>query len=106
MKNYYKLSLPSNPLNSVASHKILKLGESNKHWYKAPHWHTYTDPELINETLLPEVTELLNSAGLKTTLIVVFFTNNDVSQERSFVHKDISLINNQWITTPFGINFK
>ena len=106
MKHFYKLNLPSNPLNAETSHKILKVSQSDKVWYKNPHWHTYADPEIIKEVLTPEVLSSLHALDLDPTLVIVFFMTKEVTPERSYIHKDTSYINGQWVTVPFGINFE
>lgn len=106
MKCHYKLQLPRNPLNEEIAHKILKTAPSDKLWYKNPHWHTFYEPEIINEVLSKELKECLHSVGLDPSLIVVFFITKEVTIERSFVHKDCTYIDGKWVSVPFGINFE
>ena len=106
MPNFYKLNLPSNPLNPLAEHKVLQVNESNKLWFKSPMLNTYSDPDLIKEVLAPEVFDQLIDLGLEPALIVVFFMTKDVPYERSFIHRDYAYNGNKWVTVPFGINFE
>jgi hypothetical protein len=107
MKCHYKLKLPSQLLNESTKHKILTIETSdNEYLKKLPEIPTFNDPAIIKEVLSQEFLLTLASLNLTPSLIHVFYRNKDVPIDKSYIHKDNILVNGEWVTIPFGINFE
>jgi hypothetical protein len=107
MKCHYKLKLPSQLLVESTKHKILTTEVSESEFLKKlPEIPTFNDPDLIKEVLSQEFLSTLASLDLTPSLIHVFFRNRDISMDKSYIHKDNMLVNGEWVTIPFGINFE
>lgn len=105
MRHGYKLNLPSNPLNAEYKDSVLTIEQSDVIWKTAPPWKLYRG-QSVEKIIKIDILEKLRSLNLEPNLIVLFFMNRPVSYDRSYIHRDIALLDNQWVDVPFGINFE
>lgn len=94
MKNFFKLRLPKNPVKNL---------DYSNYWSNNS-WQVETD---VKKVLTEEILEYFSKLNLTPTL-AVFFTI--VSTQRNdghhFAHTDLTLIDNEWKSVPFAINWE